>query len=341
MKKTFLNVLKVSFFLGLGIFFIWLFLHNLTSEQKKEIYDSFISANFLWIFISFVFALLSHISRTVRWKILLEPMGYKPSHKNVFFAIMVGYFANLALPRLGEITRCGILTKYEKIPLQKSFGTVVTERGLDLIMLILIFFVAVFIHLNKFKIFKESALYNNIVENYNKIENPNLIFYSLLIICLVSIFILFKCRHRISHLKIYIRIKVIFFDFLEGIKSLVFIKKPFWFVFHTLFIWFMYLCMTWITLFSLQETSHLSLGDSLAVLVFGSIAIVIIQGGIGIYPWIVAEILALFAISSTTGYAMGWLLWTGQTIMIVLAGLASLILLPILNNKVNATTRNN
>jgi glycosyltransferase 2 family protein len=337
LKKTFLNVLKVSFFLCLGIFFIWLFLHNLTSEQKKEIYHSFINANYFWIFISFIFAVLSHISRTLRWKILLEPLGYNPGNKNVFFAIMVGYFANLALPRLGEITRCGILSKYEKIPLQKSFGTVITERGLDLIMLILIFIAAVFIHFKKFKIFKDSALYNRIIANYNKIENPTILLYFFLIICVILIFILFKFRHRISHLKIYIRIKTIFFDFLEGIKSLVSIKKPFWFVFHTLFIWFMYLCMTWITLLSLPETSHLTLGDGLAVLVFGSIAIIIIQGGIGIYPWIVAEILAMFAITATSGYAMGWLLWTGQTIMIIIAGLASLILLPILNNKTHAT----
>jgi uncharacterized protein (TIRG00374 family) len=336
LKKTFFNVLKVTFFLGLGLFFIWLFMHNLTSDEKNEIYNSFINANYFWILVSFVFAILSHISRTLRWMILLEPMGYVPRKKNAFLAIMIGYFANLALPRLGEITRCGILSKYEKIPMQKSFGTVVTERGLDVIMLGLIFIVSLFAHLNKVKLFKESALYLNISQKYNKIENPNTIFYAIIVIVVIVVFLFLKFRHRISHFKIYIKIKNIFFGFLEGLKSLATIKKPFWFIFHTIFIWLMYLSMTWIIFFCLPETSHLNLGVGLAVLVFGSIAIVLVQGGIGIYPWIVAEILVLFAIPSTTGYALGWLLWTGQTVMVIITGLISMILLPIINNKPNA-----
>ncbi len=336
MKKAFLNVLKIVFFLGLGLFFIWLFMHNLTKEEKKEIYDSFINANYFWIAVSFVFALLSHISRTIRWMILLEPMGYHPRKKNTFLALMIGYFANLALPRLGEITRCGILLKYEKIPIQKSFGTVVAERALDLIMLGLIFILALFIHLDKLKGFRESNLYHNISDKYSNIENPNLLFFSIAFSFVIILILFYKFRHKISHFKLYVKIKNIFFGFLEGLKSLLTIKKPFWFIFHTLFIWFMYLSMTWIIFFCLPETSHLNLGVGLAVLVFGSIAIVLVQGGIGIYPWIVAEILVLFAIPSTTGYAMGWLLWTGQTVMVILTGLISLTILPVINNTSNA-----
>jgi len=299
-------------------------MHNLTKEEKKEIYESFLNANYFWIIISFIFALLSHISRTLRWMILLEPMGYVPRKKNTFLALMIGYFANLALPRLGEITRCGILLKYEKIPIQKSFGTVVTERALDLIMLGLIFIVSFFVHINKLKLFKESALYLNIAEKYSNIKNPNTIIFVIILIAGLIVFFFLRFRHRISHFKLYIKVKKIFFGFLEGLKSLVTIKKPFWFIFHTLFIWSMYLAMTWIIFFCLPETSHLNLDVGLAVLVFGSIAIVLVQGGIGIYPWIVAEILALFAIPSTTGYAMGWLLWTGQTLMVIITGLLSI-----------------
>jgi glycosyltransferase 2 family protein len=336
LKKAFINVLKVVLFLGLGLFFIWLFMHNLTREEKKEIYDSFLNANYFWIIVSFVFALLSHISRTLRWMILLEPMGYFPRKKNTFLALMIGYFANLALPRLGEITRCGILLKYEKIPIQKSFGTVVAERALDLIMLGLIFIITLVVNINKLKLFRESALYINISEKYNNIENPNVIFFTVILITGLLIFLFLKFRHKISHFKLYIRIKNIFFGFLEGLKSLVTIKKPFWFIFHTLFIWFMYLSMTWIIFFCLPETSHLNLAVGLAVLAFGSIAIVLVQGGIGIYPWIVAEILILFAIPSTTGYALGWLLWTGQTVMVIATGLISMVALPIINNNHDA-----
>jgi uncharacterized protein (TIRG00374 family) len=313
-------------------------MHNLTQKEKKDIYDSFINANYLWILVSFVFAILSHISRTLRWMILLEPMGYVPRKKNAFLAIMIGYFANLALPRLGEITRCGILAKYEKIPMQKSFGTVVTERGLDVLMLGLIGIISFFVHLDKLKLFKESALYRNITENSNNIENPHTIFYAIIFIFVIVVFLFFKFKQKISHFKIYIKIKNVLLGFLEGLKSLVTIKKPFWFIFHTIFIWSMYLAMTWIIFYCLPETSHLNIGVGLAVLVFGSIAIVLVQGGIGIYPWIVAEILALFAIPSTTGYALGWLLWTGQTVMVIIFGLISMILLPIINNKPNAAS---
>ncbi len=122
-------------------------------------------------------------------------------------------------------------------------------------------------------------------------------------------------------------------DSFEGIKSLVKIKKPLWFIFHTVFIWVAYLFMSWLVFFSIPETQNLGLDVGLAVLVFGSIGIIVIQGGIGIYPWIVAEILVIFSIPETKGYTMGWLLWTGQTLMIIVAGIISMILLPLINNK--------
>lgn len=269
----------------------------------------------------------------------MEPLGYKPKIKNAFLALLIGYFANLALPRLGEITRCGILSRYEKIPMQKSFGTVVTERALDLIVLGLAFLLNFFIHFNKLSIFKETAFYKNVEEKYQNLENPNYIYYILLAIAILVVVVFYRFRHKISHFFLYQKIKQIVFGFFEGLKSLIKIKKPFWFIFHTLFIWIMYLMMTWVVFFALTETSHLGLDVGLAVLVFGSIGIVLVQGGIGIYPWIVAEILAVFAIPITTGYAMGWLLWTGQTIMIIIAGIISLVILPIVNNVKNEETR--
>ncbi len=333
MKKIILNVLKIIFFLGLGIFFIWLFMHNLTDEEKKEIYSSFIGANYWWVGLSIIIMFLSHYSRTIRWKILVEALGYKPSTKNLFLALLIGYFANLALPRLGEVTRCGIVTRYEKIPFQKMIGTVVTERAIDLLSLFIMFVLAFFLHLDKVAKFKELGIYIRARENFDKIENPG-IYYWVTILLFIGLFLLLiKYRHKISHFNWYQKIKNIIFGFLEGLKSLFKIKKPFWFIFHSIFIWVAYLFMAWVVFFSLPETSHLGLDVGIAVLVFGSIGIIIIQGGIGIYPWIVAQILLLFHISGTKGYAMGWILWTGQTVMILLSGLISMILLPFLNDK--------
>lgn len=335
MKKKLLDFFKIIFFLSLGIFFIWLFMHNLSPEEKKDIYSSFLRANYWWVFLSILIGIFSHISRAIRWKLLLEPMGYNPGIKNTFFAVMIGYFANMALPRLGEVTRCGILARYEKIPMQKSFGTVVTERGLDLISLTIVFLLNFVIHLDKLSLFKHSKLYLNMKDKLSGVENPGIYYWMFLGIVIILLFLLFKFRHKISHFTFYKKIREIILGFVEGLKSLIKIKKPFWFIFHSINIWIMYWLMTWVVFFSIPETSHLGGSVGLAVLVFGSIGIIIVQGGIGIYPWIVAEILVLFQVIGTKGYALGWLLWTGQSLMIVIFGLLSMILLPMLNLRKN------
>ncbi|MCF8368201.1 MAG: flippase-like domain-containing protein [Bacteroidales bacterium] len=310
-------------------------MHNLSPEEKKDIYSSFLRANYWWVFLSILIGIFSHISRAIRWKLLLEPMGYNPGIKNTFFAVMIGYFANMALPRLGEVTRCGILARYEKIPMQKSFGTVVTERGLDLISLTIVFLLNFVIHLDKLSLFKHSKLYLNMKDKLSGVENPGIYYWMFLGIVIILLFLLFKFRHKISHFTFYKKIREIILGFVEGLKSLIKIKKPFWFIFHSINIWIMYWLMTWVVFFSIPETSHLGGSVGLAVLVFGSIGIIIVQGGIGIYPWIVAEILVLFQVIGTKGYALGWLLWTGQSLMIVIFGLLSMILLPMLNLRKN------
>ncbi|MBN1340621.1 MAG: flippase-like domain-containing protein [Bacteroidales bacterium] len=338
MKKKILTAGKIIFFVGLGLFFIWLFLRHLTAEEKKEILNSFTHANYSWILLSIILGIISHFSRTARWIILLKPMGFNPRFRNTCLAVFIGYFANLALPRLGEVSRCGILARYEKIPLQKSFGTVVTERGLDLIIFFLIFLVNFFVHLNKAGLFKNTQVYRNAADKYSQLENTGIIYYIAAGLLLLLLIIAIKLRHKISHTRPYRKLKEVITGFFEGMKSLMKIKQPYWFVFHSLFIWTMYLMMTWVVFFSLPETSSLGLDVGLSVLVFGTVGIMVVQGGIGIYPWIVAETLAVFGIAQTTGYASGWLLWSGQTIMVILAGIVSLILLPVLNNKQNDKT---
>lgn len=333
MKKIWITVLKLLFFTGLGVFFIWLFMHNLGPDDKKEIFSSFKRANYTWIILSLFLGILSHISRTLRWMILMEPLGYKVRFHNAFFSVLIGYFANLALPRMGEITRCSLLARYEKIPLQKSFGTVVTERGIDFFTLVFLFILNIFIQIDKFNLFKETAVFRNSVDKYNKLENLSILQISLVVLFIILLFVLYKLRKHIFHNKLYVKIREIIYGFIDGFRSVLKIKKLGWFIFHSVFIWIMYLLMTWLVFFSLPQTSGLGLDSGLTILVFGTIGIVVVQGGIGIYPYIVAQTLTLFAIPQATGYAMGWLLWTGQTVMIILAGLISLILLPLYNKK--------
>ncbi|HPB26501.1 MAG TPA: lysylphosphatidylglycerol synthase transmembrane domain-containing protein, partial [Bacteroidales bacterium] len=140
MKKKIFSVLKILLFFGIGIFFIWLSVIKLGPEDKKQIFKSFSEANYWWLVLCFVLGLISHVLRTLRWEMLIDTVGYKPSFKNTFLSLMIGYFANLAIPRLGEITRCTMLAKYEKVPFQKSFGTVIAERGLDVVTFVVLFF---------------------------------------------------------------------------------------------------------------------------------------------------------------------------------------------------------
>lgn len=339
MKKTILSIGKFIFFLGIGIFFIWLFMRHLTLEEEREILISFKEAKYAWIFLSMGLGILSHILRTLRWMMLMEPLGYKPRFRNVFFSVFIGYFANLALPRLGEVSRCGVLAKYEKIPFQKSFGTVVTERALDLITFILLFFLNLALQFKNVNDYIHERIYIPLSEKFGFFNNSLVIY--LVIIFIALLVMLFLFRRKFSHTNFYKKLKEIILGFIEGLKSLTKIKNPGLFIFHSIFIWALYYVMTYVVFYCLPETRELGLGVGFVVFIFASIGIMIVQGGIGIYPAIVAETLFIFGIPEAKGYAMGWLLWSAQTVMIILAGILSLMLLPVLNQSKNAEAGSN
>ncbi|MBP6977306.1 MAG: lysylphosphatidylglycerol synthase transmembrane domain-containing protein [Bacteroidales bacterium] len=331
MKKTLATIGKLIFFLSLGVFFIWLFVRNLTPGEKEEIWESFRQADYTWILLSLILGIISHISRSIRWKMLLEPMGYHPRFSNVIFAVFIGYFANLALPRLGEVSRCGVLSKYEKIPFQKSFGTVVTERAIDLLIFALLFLLNLAIQFGRVSDYISQKIIHPIQGKLEVFNGTNYLIY-LLIGGLVFFFaLLYFLRKNFNQTGVYKKIKEVIMGFLEGLKSLAHIKKPFWFIFHSVLIWMLYYAMTMVVFNCLPETKGISLTAGFAVYIFATIGVMIVQGGIGIYPAIVAETLFLYHIPETKGYAMGWLLWSGQTVMIILAGIISLILLPLMN----------
>jgi uncharacterized protein (TIRG00374 family) len=310
-------------------------MRNLSTGEKQEIFDSFKQANYWWILLTIVLGILSHTSRTLRWSMLLKPMGYNPKFKNVFLAVLISYFANLALPRLGEISRCGILARYEKIPFQKSFGTVVAERAFDLITFVFLFFLNLALQFNKVHGYIDQKVYTPISEKFSGLSLSGYLLYTLIGLVIVVIVLLIYLRKNFSHKRFYQKIKNVILGFLEGLKSLLKVKRPGLFLLHTVIIWFLYFIMTYIVFQCLPETASLSLGAGFAVFIFATIGIMIVQGGIGIYPAIVAETLFIYNIAETKGYAMGWLLWSGQTLMIIIAGIISLIILPLINKSKN------
>ena len=327
LRSNFLTVTKFIFFLGLGILIIWLSVRNLSLSEKDEIIRSFRIANYNWVLLAIVLGIFSHVLRTLRWMMFFEPMGYSPSFKNTFYAVMVGYFANMAFPRLGEVTRCGILAKYEKIPFNKSFGTVVTERALDLVIFFLLFLLTIFTQIGTIHDYLNNYVYPGLQEKFiNPLSNPLFIACIILIAVIILLFfILF--RKKIGHSKIYLKTVSLIMGFWEGFKSLSQIRKPILFVLYSLMIWFLYFLMVYICFFCFTSTSTLGPGAGLSSLVLGSIGIMVTPGGIGLYPAIIQETLLLYGVARTTGLAMGWIAWTAQTVMIFVIGSLSLILL--------------
>lgn len=331
MKKNIISILKILFFLGIGVFFIWVFLRQLTPQQKHDIWDTFIHADFSWLLLSIVIGVFSHILRAMRWKSLIEPLGYHPNNSNTFFAVMIGYFANMALPRLGEVTRCGVLNKYEKIPINKSIGTVIIERSIDMVVFVLLFFINLFIFFDKLHKYVDEKVYKPLSNKMNFSEESGFYLTVLAIFFLVLIAAFIFLRKFISHTKVYKKFKELLLGFWHGLWAITRIKRPFVFIAQSIAIWILYFLMIYVCFFCMTETSHLGVDAGLSLLIFGSIGIMIVQGGIGIYPAIIAETLVLYNIPNTTGYALGWLTWSAQTLMIIIAGIISLILLPVLN----------
>jgi len=333
------NIIRFSIFLGIGIFFIWIFLRNLTSEQKQEILNSMGNANYWWIALAIPLGVLSHYIRAMRWKMLIETMGYKPRNSNMFFAVMVGYFANLALPRLGEVSRCTILTKYENVPFQKSFGTVITERVLDMMVFFFLFFLNLALQAERLSGYIDENIYKPLQSKLHLSFNLSGAFTIITISFIVAFGIVaLVFGKKIKANKYYKKIKLMALGFIEGLKSLTKVRNIWLFVFYSISIWALYLLMAYVVFFSIPASRGLGLDAGLAVLVFGSIGIMVVQGGIGIYPAIVAETLVLYGVASEQGYALGWLIWTSQNLTIVVVGIISLILLPILNNRKNEKT---
>lgn len=333
-KNTFLKKsLQVLFAIAIGASIIWLSIRKLTPEDKKEILAAFQQANYWWIVLSLIVAFISNISRSIRWKMLLKPMGYRPKIGNVMMSVLVAYFANLGLPRLGEVVRCGLLRTHENVPFEKSLGTVVTERFLDLIVFALVFTLNFFLQFNKIHTYVEREIFSK----FSFSLSDTLLVLGVLFIIGVSLLYIF--RKQLSKLSIYQKAKHLIEGFWTGIKSIVKIDKPLLFIFHSLFIWFCYWLMAYLVFQSLPITESLGGLASLTALAIGTIGMIVVQGGLGIYPLLVAGALVAYGISYPLGYAMGWLLWGGQTIGIITAGIIALVLIPILNKNEKSEVR--
>lgn len=326
MPKSLKTIINFTIFLAIGLGLIWLVTHNLTAQEKEDIIGSFRKANYWLIIPVIIVGIASHWYRAVRWKLLMEPLGYHPSTLNTFFAVMVGYLANLAIPRLGEVTRCGLVARYEHIPAEKLVGTMIAERAVDMLVLMLLMVITVVLQLDIVGMFFTQNIWEPLQHKAG--GNKIWLLAGILVALILLGFIAFRI---IARSKIGAKVKGIFRGVWEGVLSIGKMQKKGWFIFYSFFIWALYFTMMYLGFLCMDETRSLGIGAALSVLCFGSIGMIATQGGIGAYQILVQQTLLLYGIHATTGYAFGWIVWLAQTLMVIVMGFASLIALPVYN----------
>ena len=331
MKKQGKDILKLILFLSLGVFFIWISLKDLSAEQRSMILThakEVLQGNrWIYLVLCVIVGFLSVVFRGLRSVLMIEPMGYKISKMNSYHAVMVGYLANFAFPRLGEVLRCTILQQYEKVPLQKSLGTVISERILDLLLAGLLFVFAFAVEYDKLiAVFSGSNISEQIMTMFSGTGK-----YIILAIVLLIFIVIFALRKIIAKNPVYQKIVKIIKGFWEGLISIKNLKHPILFVIYSMAIWLCYFLMFYVCTFAFPDM--LALGGagmvlaSLSCVVIGTVGFVIAQGGLGAYPLLISIVLLLYGISEESGLAIGWVVWTTETIMYLALGLVSLLIL--------------
>ena len=303
----------------LGFFLIFYTYNKFTAAQLLEIKSYFKNANYNYIYLAAGIAVLGNASRAYRWKYALSHMGYNSSFLNNFMAVSIGYVLNLTVPKSGEVSRALIVKKYNAIPFDKGFGSIVAERIIDMIVLFLFMILAVFL---QFDIVKSFIL--------DKIPVFKLVvFLSIGLLFFISAVMVYNY----SKSKIILALKEKISGLQEGIMSIVNMNDKGKFFCHTIFIWFTYILMFYVAIFVFPETATLSVGAVVTAFVVGSIAIAFTNSGFGSYPFLISKILMFYSISETTGNAFGWIVWTSQMVVVLILGLMSFIFLPVLNPK--------
>ena len=327
MKNRIFQVLKILIPVSLGIFLVVKIYNSLSPEQKDALFNAFREANYFWVVLSFFMGILSHWIRGYRWKFQLEAMGYSPSTTNNFLAVMIGYVTNLVLPRVGEVSRAAAVSKYEKVPFQKSFGSILSERALDMIILLIITITTILLQFTLLEDFA-SDLGGKAMD---KLNSPLLWIGGILLILSIPLFIYIVRRYR--HISFIAKIASLVDGLVEGLRSIFKMKKRGLYLLATIGIWVLYIGMFWVCFLALEQTAHLSISAVFAGFVLGSFAIVLIPGGIGAFPVGIMQALILYGIAEEIGFALGNLIWFSQTAMIVLVGGFSLLYMPIYNKK--------
>ncbi len=327
-KKTILNILKYLAFFSIGIFIFWLVYRNLEIDTLKH---ELSHVNLWWLLVSLVFLMLSNLSRALRWNMLIRPLGHNPSTLNSLLAVLVMYLTNLALPRAGELARCTVLGRYERIPFTKLVGTVVVERFTDAMALFIFAFVII---LSQWPVF--SRFMHSHPDMDAKIHGIFSLMHILLFILLIlaGISFLISFRKRIKKMAFFSRIEHLYHNFTDGLKAIGKLENKWYYIGHTVFIYIMWLAALYVVFLSYPPTMHLSIAAGMAAFVMGGLAMLApVQGGIGPWHFMVYETLFIYGIDKTEGKVFALIAHTTTNLSMMIFGLAALLILPMINRK--------
>jgi hypothetical protein len=321
--------LKIGFFFLLGIALIWWSLHQIPAEEWTK-FTLALKQSKLWIvFPVFIILGLSHFLRALRWRLIMEPLGYQPSIANTYLAVLIGYLANLAIPRLGEVLKCTLLAKYEKVPAEKIVGTIVAERAFDVLSLGIVFLLALGLQFNVIEA-GWNQLKNQTATPLINSNEGNWKIYVYIGIGILLLALFFILRKRIP--TIVASIKQILSGIWEGVMSATKLKQQKLFFVYSIGIWFLYLLATYVGLYATAGTES-SFATAISCLAYASIGMILTPGGIGAYAYFMAKVLELNGVDYTLGLANGTLQWFSQFLIVLVLGGLSLILLPIINKQ--------
>jgi len=327
LRKGIIQALKFLGFLVIGIILLWLAFRNV---EIDNLIAGLKEANYSWLLLSILFGLFAYISRARRWVLLINPLGFNPSLRNTFLALMTGYLANLALPRVGELTRCVALGKKEKMPVDQLFGTVVVERTVDFISLMLILIVLIFFRGEQINQFLKLSIFIPLQQKVFSLVGFTWIIW-LIIVSLLAILLsqLIRYRKRLRKIRFFARLIELAKGIISGLKTIISLKRKWEFIFHTIFMWICYTLMTWVVVFAIEPTSHLTLGDSVFLLVIGGLAMSApVQSGLGAFHYIVSRGLAFVeGVKIEDGLIYAFLTHESQLLFIIIVGTISFFLI--------------
>lgn len=335
MNKRTKSIIQFAVLLGVAILLTWLSISSVWGERDK-IVTSFLTANYFWVFISVIISVFSHFLRAYRWNYLLKPAGYSVKMPNAIGAVLVGYFANYGLPRMGEITRCTLVTRYDKVPFEVALGTVITERIIDTVLLLLIFVLTLFAQFTQLKGLATEYIFDPLTKKLDGISQNPVQLVILIAIILLLVVGFFALRKRISNLFTG-KFGNILKGFGKGLSSIKDMEHKFQFIVLSLGIWAAYFYSLYFCFFAFEGTSHLGQAECLVLLLFGTFGVAFSAGGLGAYQTILTNLLILtYSIDKISAVAFPWMSWAAQFIVIVLLGIASLIILPLINKNKTA-----